>query len=172
MKNKKINRKRNIQVKFRLTPEENAVFQKDVQDSGLSKNDYLIKTVINRIGLSAISCERKYGNKSIEIKFMLANRIVGYASCLFFENIQKVQISSFYVIKPLQNIGIEEKLLQEILDFAKLNQASCIIAYPGSEPYCPTEWKPLAVQTEWYEHNGFKIDHYINGATPCMVKQL
>ena len=52
MAKEKANRKRCVQVKFRLTPEENAVLQKDVKDSGLSKNDYIIKTIINRVGLS------------------------------------------------------------------------------------------------------------------------
>ena len=41
MAKEKANRKRCVQVKFRLTPEENAVLQKDVKDSGLSKNDYI-----------------------------------------------------------------------------------------------------------------------------------
>lgn len=168
----KENRKRCIQVKIRLTPEENAVLQKDVSTSGLSKNDYIIKTLINRVGLSVLSCERKYCGNSVDIRFMLANKCVGYASCLFFGNIQKVQVSSFYVIKPFQDIGIEEKLLQEIQDYADLNAATCIIAYPGVEPYCPTEWKPIDVQTQWYESQGFKVDHLINNATPCMVKTL
>ena len=58
MDEKKVNRKRCIQVKFRLSPEELAVLDFDIQQSGLSKNDYLIKTLINRMGLSAITCER------------------------------------------------------------------------------------------------------------------
>ena len=49
MAKEKANRKRCVQVKFRLTPEENAVLQKDVRDSGLSKNDYIIKTIIQKI---------------------------------------------------------------------------------------------------------------------------
>ena len=166
------NRKRCVQVKFRLTPEENAVLQKDVKDSGLSKNDYIIKTIINRVGLSVLSCERRYCGNSVDIHFMLANKRVGYASCVFFRNIKKVQVSSFYVIKPFQDIGIEEKLLQEIQDYAELNSAASIITYPGAEPYCPTEWKPIDAQTEWYENQGFKIDHLINNATPCMIKDL
>ena len=43
---------------------------------------------------------------------------------------------------------------------------------PGSEPYCPTEWKPIDVQTAWYEENGFHVDHLVSGATPCMMKKL
>lgn len=166
------NRKRCVQVKFRLTPEENAMLQKDVKDSGLSKNDYIIKTIINRVGLSVLSCERKYCGNSVDISLMLANKKIGYASCLFFRNIKKVQVSSFYVIKPFQDVGVEEKLLQEIYDYAKLKQAAEIVAYPGAEPYCPTEWKLLDVQTAWYEKQGFKIDHLINNATPCMIKDL
>ena len=172
MAEKKVNRKRWVQVKFRLTPEESAVLEHDVKDSGLSKNEYLIKTLINRIGLSAINCERKYCGNSVDISFKIGGQRIGYASCLYFENIQKVQVSGFYVIKPYQDIGIEEKLLQEILDYADLNGAASIVAYPGAEPYCPTEWKPLDVQTAWYEAQGFKIDHMINGVIPCMVKDL
>ena len=91
---------------------------------------------------------------------------------MIFKNVKKIKESSFYVIKPIQDKGIEEKLLQEIEDFADMNQAESIIAYPGAEPYCPTEWKPIDTQTAWYKTNGFKIDHLINGATPCMIKQL
>lgn len=172
MAKEKGNRKRCVQVKFRLTPEENAAFQKDVTASGLSKNDYIIKTLINRVGLSVLSCERKYCDNSLDIHFMLANQRIGYASCLFLRNIKKVQVSSFYVIKPFQGIGVEEKLLQEILDYAELNQAESVIAYPGSEPHCPTEWKPIDVQTQWYESQGFSVDHLIYNSTPCMVKPL
>ena len=172
MAKEKANRKRCVQVKFRLTPEENAVLQKDVKDSGLTKNDYIIKTIINRVGLSVLSCERKYCGNSVDIHFMLANKRIGYASCLLLRNIKKVQVSSFYVIKPFQDIGIEEKLLQEIEDFADMNQAESIVAYPGAEPYCPTEWKSIDIQTAWYETNGFAIAHMIYGTTPCMVKQL
>ena len=172
MAKEKATRTRGVQVQFRLTPEENAVLQKDVKDSGLSKNDYIIKTIINRVGLSVLSCERRYCSNSVDIHFMLANKRIGYASCLFFRNIKKVQVSSFYVIKPFQDIGIEEKLLQEIEDFADMNQAESIVAYPGAEPYCPTEWKSIDTQTAWYETNGFAIDHMIYGTTPCMVKQL
>ena len=172
MAKEKANRKRCVQVKFRLTPEENAVLQKDVKDSGLSKNDYIIKTIINRVGLSVLSCEREYCGNSVNIHFMLANKRIGYASCLFLRNIKKIQVSSFYVIKPFQDIGVEEKLLQEIEDFADMNQAESIVAYPGAEPYCPTEWKSIDTQTAWYETNGFAVDHMIYGTTPCMVKQL
>lgn len=166
------NRKRCVQVKFRLTPEENAVLQKDVKDSGLSKNDYIIKTIINRMGLSVLSCEKEYCSSSVDIHIMLANKRIGYASCVAYDSLKKIQICGFYVIKPFQDLGIEEKLLQEIHDYAKLKQAAEIVAYPGAEPYCPTEWKPLDVQTEWYEKQGFKIDHLINNATPCMIKEL
>ena len=172
MAKEKANRKRSVQIKFRLTPEESAVLERDIQKSQLSKNDYFIKTMINRIGLSAISCERKLCGNGIEIHFMLASKRIGYASCLFFRNIKKVQVSSFYVVKQFQDIGIEEKLLQEIEDFAYMNQAESVIAYPGSEPYCPTEWKPIDVQTAWYEENGFHVDHLVSGATPCMMKKL
>lgn len=166
------NRRRSIQVNFRLTPEENAVFQKDVLNSGLSKNDYLIKTLINRVGLSAITCERRYCGSSIDISLNLGGQRIGYASCLFFSNLKKVQISSFYVLKQFQDIGVEDKLLQEILEYAKLNSASTIIAYPGPEPYCPTAWKPIDVQTAWYEQKGFYLDHKVNGVIPCMIKEL
>ena len=172
MTKEKVNRKRCVQIHFRVTPEEAAVLKKDVQSSGLTKSDYIIKTLINKVGLSALSCERKYCSNGVDISLMLANKRIGYASCLFFKNIKKVQISSFYVIKPFQDIGAEEKLLQEILDYADLNQADGVIAYPGAEPYCPTEWKPIDTQTAWYESNGFKIDHLVNGSTPCMIKDL
>lgn len=172
MADKKENRKRCVQVKFRLTPEESAVLEHDIQDSGLSKNAYLIQTLINRIGLSAVSCERKYCSSSMEIFFRIGKQRIGYASCLFFENLQRVQVSGFYVVKPYQDMGIEEKLLHEIRDYADLNGAESIVAYPGAEPYCPTEWKPMDIQTAWYEAQGFHVDHMVNGVIPCMVMDL
>lgn len=172
MAKEKANRKRSVQIKFRLTPEESAMLERDIKNSQLSKNDYFIRTLINRIGLSAISCERKIFGNGIEFHFKLADKRIGYASCLFYPNIRKVQVNSFYVVKQFQDMGIEEKLLQEIIDFADMNQAECVIAYPGAEPYCPTEWKPIEVQTAWYEENGFIVDHMIYGATPCMMKKL
>ena len=172
MPKEKANRKRSVQIKFRLTPEESAVLEQDIKKSKLSKNDYFIKTMINRIGLSAITCERKLYDNSIEVHFMLSNKRIGYANCLFFKNIKKVQISSFYVLKQFQDIGIEEQLLQEIVLFAETHQAESIIAYPGAEPFCPTEWKPIDVQTTWYQKNGFDVDHMIYGYTPCMMMKL
>ena len=89
MPKEKANRKRSVQIKFRLTPEESAVLEQDIKKSKLSKNDYFIKTMINRIGLSAITCERKLYDNSIEVHFMLSNKRIGYANCLFFKNIKK-----------------------------------------------------------------------------------
>lgn len=172
MAEKKVNRKRWVQVKLRMTPEEKAIFEQDVHRSGLSQNDYLIQTLINKVGLSAIDCERKYWSNSVDITFRIGGQRIGYASCLYFENLGKVQVSSFYVIKPFQDVGIEEALLGEIIVYADLKQAKSIIAYPGAEPYCPTEWKPLDVQTKWYESKGFKNDHMVYNTTPCMVKEL
>lgn len=172
MSKEDVNRKRSVQVKIRLTPEEKAVLQKDVKASGFSLNDYIIRAVINRVGLSAVTCERKYCGNSVDLHFMLADKRIGYASCLYFENLKKVQVSSFYVIKPFQDLGIEEKLIAEIQDYAELKNAKSIVAYPGAEPYCPTEWKTIDIQREWYERQGFKFDHMICNATPCMVKEL
>lgn len=172
MDENKVNRKRCMQVKFRLSPEELAVLDFDIQQSGMSRNDYLIQTLINRMGLSAISCERKYWGSTAEITFKIRNQRIGYASCLFFDDTDTVQISSFYVLKPFQDMGIEEKLLHEIHEYAELNHAARILAYPGPEPYCPTEWKPMDVQTAWYEAQGFQISHLINGVVPSMEKQL
>ena len=172
MAKNKENRSRSVQVKFWLTPSERSILDHDVKISGLTMSDYLIRTLINRVGLSAISCERKYCGDSVDLFFKIGTQQIGYASCLFFEDISTVQVSSFYVIKPFQDMGIEEKLLEEIYGYAKMNGAGSIVAYPGTEPYCPTAWKPMDIQTAWYESNGFKIDHMINGATPCMVKEL
>lgn len=166
----KENRKRWVQVKFRLTPEEAAILDRDVECSGLSKNDYLIQTLINRIGLSAIHCERKYCGNGAEISFKLGSQRIGYASCLSFKNTGKVQICSFFVAKPFQNLGIEENLLEEVQQFLRLNEASSLIAYPSAEPSCPTEWKTIEEQTAWYEQQGFCVDHMIYNATPCMIK--
>ena len=172
MAENKVNRKRSVQVKLRLTPEESAILERDVKNSGLSKNEFLITTLINRVGISAISCERTYCGGSVDISLKLGDQVIGYASCLYFDDLQKAQLSGFYVIKPFQDIGIEEKLLQEVLDYAALKEATSIIAYPGAEPYCPTEWKPMDVQRKWYESQGFKVDHMVCNATPCMVKAL
>ena len=172
MAKEKANRKRSVQLKFRLTPEESAVFERDVKKSGLTKNEYIIRTIINRVGLSVLSCERKYCGGSVDISIKLGQKRIGYASCLYFQNIRKVQISSFYVIKPFQDAGIEDMLLQEILDYGELNNAAGVIAYPGTEPYCPTEWKPLDVQRAWYEEHGFKFDHMLYNSTPCLIKDL
>lgn len=168
----KENRTRNVQVKFRLTPTEKSALDIDVKNSGLTLNDYLIRTLINKIGFPAITCERKYGNNSIDVSFMLGSQRIGFASSLFFENTKTVQISGFYVIKPFQDFGIEERLMHEIYDYANINGAERIVAYPGAEPYCPTEWKTLDVQEKWYKSQGFYVDHIVNGATPCMVKPL
>ena len=168
----KENRTRSVQVKFRLTPEEKSVLDQDVKNSGLTMSDYLIRTLINRIGVSAINCERKYCGGSVDISFKIGGQRIGYASCLFFQNIRKVQISGFYVVKSFQDMGIEEKLMEEIYEYADLNGAESIIAYPGPEPYCPTEWKPMDAQTAWYEAQGFQIDHMVNGVVPCMIKDL
>lgn len=172
MTKEKTNRKRWVQVKLRLTPEESEVLEYDVKESGLAKNNYLINTLINRSGLSAINCERKYWGNSVDISFLVGGQRIGYASCLFFEDQGQIQVSSFYVVKPFQDMGIEEKLLQEILNYADLNHAATVIAYPGSEPYCPTEWKTMDVQREWYESKGFVVDHMVNGVIPCMIKGL
>lgn len=148
------------------------MLEQDIKKSGLSKNDYIVRLLINRIDQSAVTCERKYFSNGVDIHFKIGNRRIGYASCLYFQNINKIQISSLYVTKPFQDTGIEEELLQKIQEYAALKKAASIIAYPGAEPYCPTEWKSLEMQTQWYKDQGFKIDHMVYNATPCMIKDL
>ena len=172
MAEKKGNRKRWVQVKLCLTPEEKSVLDHDVRNSGLSQSEYLLQTLINKIDRSAISCERKYSNSCLDISFKIGKQRIGYASCLYFESTNTVQVSGFYVIKQFQDLGIEEKLLQEIAEYADINGAEKIVAYPGPEPYCPTEWKPLDVQTAWYKAQGFHLDHLVNNIIPCMIKPL
>ena len=135
-------------------------------------NNYLINTLINNVGLSVIQCDRHYSNSSLDVSFVLGKHRIGYASCLYLESTNTVQVSGFYVIKQFQDLGIEEKLLQEILNYADMNGAERIIAYPGPEPYCPTEWKPIEAQTAWYKTQGFQLDHLVNNIIPCMVKPL
>ena len=126
MAKEKANRKRCVQVKFRLTPEENAVLQKDVKDSGLTKNDYIIKTIINRVGLSVLSCERRYCSNSVDIHFMLANKRIGYALCLVhickvFNFLQQFFFNA-YILKWFNDIEAAH------LDFLYVpkEQAACI----------------------------------------------
>ena len=54
MAKEKANRKRSVQIKFRLTPEESAVLERDILKSQLSKNDYFIKTMKN--GINEVIC--------------------------------------------------------------------------------------------------------------------
>lgn len=172
MSKSKVKRTRNIQVTLRLTPKEKSILDQDIKKSRMSMNEYLIHTLINKVGLSALNCERRYCGSCLELSFKIANQRIGYASCLYFENQKQLQISGFYVIKPFQDIGIEEKLMDEIHDYAALNRAQSIVAYPGPEPYCPTQWKAMDAQTAWYEAQGFHIDYMVNGVVPCMIKDL
>ena len=138
----------------------------------MSKNEYIIRTLINRNGLSALNCERKICGNSVEISFKISDKTVGYASCFYFENLNKVQINSLFVVKPFWDFGIEEKLFEEIICFSELHNASEIIAYPAAEPHCPTSWKALEIQVEWYTNLGFVTHHLVAESTPCMIKRL
>lgn len=42
------NRKRNIQIKFRCTEEEAAAFQQKLSSSGMSSQEYLLKSALNQ----------------------------------------------------------------------------------------------------------------------------
>lgn len=169
---KKENRKRDVQIHFRLTEDENAMFKKEVKKSGMTMNDYLIQVMVRRVGLSAVNCERILSDNDMELKFMVGDKCVGFASCFCWEEERRTQINSLFVIENFRNIGIEEQLFQEIEEFANMKHCKTISAYPGAEPYCPGGWLPLKDEKSLYEKNGYEQVGLVCNATPRMVKTL
>ena len=166
------NRRRNVQIHFRLTPEENVLFQRQIKRTGLTMTDYLRRLLIQRVGLSAVNCQRKVSERGLKLDFLIGGKSVGYAKCAYGQEENVVSIQSLYVVEAWRGNGIETQLLQEIEDFAVLKRASAIVSYPGPEPFCPGGWIPLDEEVRLYEENGFKQNGTISGVTPRMVKIL
>lgn len=168
----KENRKRSVQLHFRLTPDENALFQKQIQESGMTMSEYLIKLLINRVGLSAVNCHRKLSENGMKLDFVIGNHSIGYAKCSYDQEKNMVSIRSLYVIERWRGQGIEDQLLQEIEDYAVLKGASSIVSYPGPEPFCPGGWLPLNDEIALYKAHGYKQMRIVAGDILRMEKRL
>lgn len=96
--------------------------------------------------------------------------VIGYASCNLFGKV--LQIRSLFVINRFRGRGIGEVLLSKVLDYAREQAATRIVAYCGAEPFCEGGQIPIDQEQSWYEVHGFVHDHNVMGVTPCMIKDI
>lgn len=166
------NRTRPVQLHFRLSEEENQLLQQEIAKSGLKRNEFFIRLLINRIGLSAVNCKRKISRNDMELQFTLGNKTVGYASCFHNESENLVQICSLYVIPAFRGYGIEDQLLDEVELYAKAKGASSLVGYCGPEPYCPGEWLTEDKAIALYQAHGYQETGRVCHVVPKMEKML
>lgn len=164
------NRKRNVQVKFRLTPEENEVLCKCVNGSGMSRNDYIIRELINKATLPMLSWEKRFCGNSVEIICKLGKHTAGYVSCSWYSD--QIQIHSLFVSKAYRKSELMDKLLEEVYVLAEENKSTCVKICCGAEPMAKDGQIPLEQEIYFYEKNGFECKNNILGGIPVMVKAL
>lgn len=104
---------------------------------------------------------------SLELDIKNRNKVVAHADCSLIENV--IQIKSLYVLKKFRNKGLDEILINRILEYAAENNAAQIRIYCGPEPFCEDGQIPLEQEKSWYRSHGF-LD--VCGIAPCMVKNL
>ena len=71
-----------------------------------------------------------------------------------------------------RNKGVEELLMEKLLDFAKDKKVKNIVTYCGSEPFCPDGQVSMDEEVNFFEDHGFKLDHHVFGLVPCMIKTM
>lgn len=163
------NRKRNMQVKFRLTPEENDLLRDEIRDSGMTINDYIIQALITKTPFPILSWEKVYCGNGMELKCLVGKRIVGYAKCSYFKELEEVRIYSLFVEKAYRNTEVMDKLFTAVTSFAKEQKAESLKVICGCEPFSRTGQMALDAEMTWYKKRGFVRNHSIY---PCMVKAL
>ena len=132
------NRKRNMQVKFRLTPEENDLLRDEIRDSGMTINDYIIQALITKTPFPILSWEKVHCGNGMEIKCFLGKRIVGYAKCSYFADLKQVRIYSLFVEKSYRNTEVMDDLIKVVISFARENEADLLKVICGCEPFSKT----------------------------------
>lgn len=163
------NRKRNMQVKFRLTPEENELLRDEIRGSGMTINDYIIQSLIRKVLFPILSWEKVYCGNGMEIKCFLGKRIVGYAKCSYFEDLKQVRIYSLFVESSYRNTEMMDDLVNAVTSFAREHKADSLKVICGCEPFSRTGQMDLDTEMEWYTKRGFIRNQ---GIYPIMVKTL
>lgn len=163
------NRKRNMQVKFRLTPEENEMLRDEIRGSGMTINDYIIQSLIKKASFSIMSWEKVYCGNDMEIKCLMGKRVVGYARCSYFKDLKEVRISSLFVEKTYRNTEMMDGLIKAVISFAREQEADLLKVICGCEPFSRTGQMDLDTEIEWYAKRGFIRNQ---GIYPIMVKTL
>lgn len=164
------NRKRNVQVKFRLTPEESALLNKCVDGSGMNRNDYIIRELITRATIPRLSWEKRYFGNDVEIICKLGKHIAGYARCSMC--LGQIQIHNLFVSKTYRNSDLMDKLLDEVYVFAEEKEAGSIQIFCGAEPMTKDGQIPLDQEIAFYERNGFERMKSLFADVPYMVRAM
>ena len=105
---------------------------------------------------------------SLEVAIKSLNRVVAHMGCT--HSGECIFIKDLFVLKKYRNRGFEDLLLSKVNEYAKEKAAKEIKVYCGPEPFCPGGQMDLEQEILFYQQNGFHIDHYVKGVTPCMVK--
>ena len=163
---------RNREVKIRLSDAEYKFLQRSVKDTGLSLSKYIRNKILSTLGVPLFSCNRKIFDTFMELELIADKKVIGYMSCSYEYGECLTRINSLYVIQAYRGIDIEDALLKEATDFALQHHSKTIVAFPGTEPYCPDKMPSAPEQIAWYEKHGYIHDHDVCGVIPCMIKSL
>ena len=164
------NRKRNVQVKFRLTPEESVVLNRCVDGSGMTRNDYIVRELITRATIPRLSWEKRYFGNDVEIICKLGKHIAGYARCSMC--LGQIQIHNLFVSKTYRSSDLMDKLLEEVCIFAEDKGAGSIQIYCGAEPMAKDGQIPLDQEIAFYERNGFERTKSLFTNVPHLVRPM
>ena len=163
------NRKRNMQVKFRLTPEENDLLRDKIHSSGMTINDYIIQSLIRKTPFSILSWEKIFCGNGMEMKCLLGKRVVGYAHCSYFDELKETRIHSLFVERAYRNTEMMDELIESVISFAREQGAERVKVVCGCEPFSRTGQMALDTEMDWYAKRGFERS---NSRFPYMIKIL
>ena len=166
------NRKRNVQVKFRLTQEESDALSKVISNSGMTRNDYIIQTLIKKVTMPMLKMVKKYYGNSVELNCKLGNQVMAYCRCSYYESLDQVEIHSLFVSKSYRSSELMKNLLDEVIAFAKEKEACSIKAICGCEPMSKSGQLSLEEEISFYEENGFVRQIGVVANIPVMVKTM
>lgn len=110
--------------------------------------------------------------KLMEASLFRGRRKIGFASCLFNEADNSVQIRSLFVTQQKNRSSFLNQLLQETEEFAQKKSALSIAAFPGPEPFCSEPWIPLEEEIAFYVANDYEQATTALLNSPKLIKRM
>lgn len=93
--------------------------------------------------------------KHLEVTYIDKDKLVAHMQCVVHHTLGQVEIQSLFSTRAYENLGYEDILLEEIVEYSQKQGVASILVRIGPEPYNPEPHWTMDTCIAWYKEHGF-----------------